>query len=76
MCLVHGAPLTDNTAILCVVIGCAALAVGTFGKQFYYGKAGWGRSNRPAPRWYGRMIFFIVAGLFILAGVSHLLMAH
>jgi hypothetical protein len=61
----------DFKPVISVIVGAAAILFGAFGNKFYYSKSFYGAlGNKPAPTWFGRLMFigggivFIAAGLF------------
>jgi hypothetical protein len=66
--------MTTNNAILEIVLGCALMVFAFVNKRFYASKGYGGATDKEVPRWAGRLLFAGGGTLFIIAGVTHLLL--
>jgi hypothetical protein len=70
-------PVTETKAIIALVVGIALIILAFTIKQFYYARDLSGVSlGRPAPRWFGRVLFSLIGAGFLLFGVSYFLFNH
>jgi len=60
------APMTREMALFSILVGCACWTLGIFGKDFVYRYG-----HRPAPLWYGRLVFGVVGLLFNVVGLAY-----
>ena len=65
--------MTTGKAILLIVVGIAFEALAFTSKEFYASRGHGVPSNKPVPRWAGRLFFGVMGGAFILLGLIHLL---
>ena len=65
--------ITQNDAVVCILVGIGATLIGFFNKTFYAAKGllGAPSSNKRIPTWQGRLIFLLVGGMFLFFGIYH-----
>jgi hypothetical protein len=63
-------PPTD--AALSAIAGLAFISIAVFNRKFYWLK-GWMSGDKPAPLWFGRIMFGGLGLLFFLIGTYNLL---
>ena len=64
--------MTNNAAILAVIIGTIAIVAGVNIKQFYASDM-YGRLGRPIARWKGQLLFAGIGILFLAVGIARLI---
>jgi hypothetical protein len=62
--------MTETKAILCIVMGCAAIYFGFTSKQFYAATGG-SRFGPPVARWKGRLAFVAGGVMFLFVGFKY-----
>ena len=55
---------------LAILFGLGAVLISFTCRTFYYGRVG--SNDKPAPLWFGRLVFLLVGILFLSAGFIHL----
>jgi hypothetical protein len=65
-------PITVGKSVTSIFIGVAMIVGGLTAKQFYGGASRF-RDTRPVPRWQGRALFLVIGGVFLVFGVSYLI---
>ena len=61
------------TSILLIAVGLVAIVFGFLASEFYPAFIRRpGPTEKPAPKWLGRIVFFAVGLWFIYSGISHL----
>jgi hypothetical protein len=65
--------ITQNQAVICILVGTGATLVGAFNKTFYAAKGLYGApsSNKRIPTWQGRLTFLLVGGAFLFFGIYY-----
>jgi hypothetical protein len=70
-----GDQVSDDKAILAVIVGIISIVVGLTVKQFYASNM-YGSAGPPIPRWQGRVLFVGVGIVFLAVGISHFFSNH
>jgi len=69
--------MTETKAIIALVAGMASLIFAFFCKRFYYAKGVNGVTlGRPAPRWFGRLLFGVIGVVFVVVGINYLVYSN
>jgi len=63
--------LPPAQAALFMIAGLLGVTVAVFNRQFYWRK-GWFAGGKPAPLWFGRLLFGIIGVVFFLVGAGGL----
>jgi len=68
--------MTREAALFSVLVGCALELIAVLGKQFYFTKGYYFTLGKPAPLWFGRLLFALIGMGFLFLGFRYFVVGY